>query len=157
MNRGQRRCKRRHRRPDADHCDGINVRGRHRHDEGDHPQHPGANSDGIRHHRRRTGGQRPATATLQRRPEDGAEEWPQDLLDYTETRKVHRSTAMVLLRARLTGVACKWLDQSVPPERTSKKPSAASANVFVRAIGRTQNSWQSSGTGDRPPDEPVGT
>jgi len=43
-----------------------------------------------------------------------AEEWLQDLLDYIEIRKVPKTTATVLLRTRLTGVARKWLE-SVPP------------------------------------------
>jgi len=43
------------------------------------------------------------------------EEWLQDLLDYMEIRKVPKTTATVLLRTRLNGVARKWLE-SVPPE-----------------------------------------
>ena len=46
-----------------------------------------------------------------------AEVWIQDLLDYVQIRNVPKSTAMVLLCARLTGVARKWLE-IIPPGAT---------------------------------------
>jgi len=46
-----------------------------------------------------------------------AEEWVQDLLDYVQIRNVKKSTAMVQLRTRLTGVARKWFG-SIPRDTT---------------------------------------
>jgi len=85
-----------------------------------------------------------------------AEEWLQDLLDYMEIRKVPKTTAAVLLRTRLTGVARKWLE-SVPPETNFDETIERFRKRFGDNGGSRNELLNEFWHRRQGPDEPVGT